>query len=139
MQAAIPLMVAGAAVKGIGGIAAGNFNAKVANRQADEELAIGAAEEEGVRDAARLQMGLQSAAQAESGFVPGTGSALGALEESAINAELDRMTIRRAATGRAQGLRLQGKMAKREGRMAAVEAAIGAASSIAGYKANYGG
>lgn len=121
----------GTLIKGAGAMEAGKYNRDVAYAQAKDELIVGNAEELRVRDAARMQMGLQVASQAESGFAPGTGSSLRMLEESAINAELDRLNIRRAAQGRAAGLRSQGKMAKKEGELAMTAAYWQAGSDIA--------
>lgn len=136
-KAAIPLMVAGALVKGVGGIAAANQNSKVLNAQAHEEEVLGVAEAARVRSASRAQIGRQIAGQAESGFVPGSGSSLTALEESLINRELDIMSINRTAKGRAAGLRKQAKQGKRAAIFGAVADGIGAASAIAGHKAQF--
>ncbi len=125
------LKIGGSLIQGAAGMEAGKFNRDVANAQAKDELIVGNAEELRVRDAARMQMGMQITGQAESGFVPGTGSSLRALEESAINAELDRLNIRRAAQGRASGLRTQGKMALQEGKMARTGSYINAAGTLA--------
>lgn len=133
----------GALVTGSAGLEAGRYNRDVANAQAADEIATGNAEQLRIREAARAQMGLQVAGQAESGFAPGTGSALRMLEESAINAELDILTIRRAAEGRAAALRAQGRMARNEGRMAFTAGASRAggelAKAIASGGGNYGG
>jgi len=146
--------ILGTLVQGAAGLEAGKYNRDVAYAQADEEIRLGNAEELRVRDAARMQMGTQVASQAESGFATGTGSSLRALEESAINAELDRLNIRRAAQGRSAGLRLQGKMARKAGQQAMtgsiIKAGSDAAMAIAGggssasaavaaSKSNYGG
>lgn len=124
------IQVAGALIQGAGGMEAGKYNRDVYNAQAGDELAVGNAEALRVRDLARAQMGLQAAGQAESGFAPGTGSSLRMLEESAINAELDILNIRRAAEGRAAALRAQAKMAKKEGQMAMTAAMFGSAGHV---------
>lgn len=123
--------IVGSLVKGAAGLEAGKYNRDVAYAQAKDELIVGNAEELRVRDAARMQMGMQIAGQAESGFAPGTGSSLRALEESAINAELDRLNIRRAAQARSAGLRIQGKMALKQGKMARTMGYIEAGASVA--------
>lgn len=133
-QAAIPLMIGGALVKGVAGISAANQNKKLLNAQAHEEEVLGVAKGQEVRKAARHQMGRQVASQAESGFVVGTGSSLTALEESLINRELDIMEINRTAKGKADGLRAQGKQQKKAAIFGAVADAIGAAGAISGYK-----
>ncbi len=133
----------GTLVKGAAAKEAGKYQRDVAYAEAKEELTIGNAEELRVRDAARMTMGNQVAAQAESGFGVGTGSALRSLEESAINAELDRLNIRRAAQGRAAGLRIQGKLAARAGRHAwrasIVKAGVDVAMAVAGAPGGGGG
>lgn len=121
----------GTLIKGAAGLEAGKFQRDVAYAQARDELATGSAEELRVRDAARMQMGVQVAGAAESGFSPGTGSALRSLEESAINAELDRLNIRRAAQARAAGLRIQGKMAKQAGQVGMTGAMYKAGQDVA--------
>jgi hypothetical protein len=50
-----------------------------------------------IRDLARIQLGRQIGAQAESGFAVGTGSAIDSLVESQTNAELDAMDAMRTA------------------------------------------
>lgn len=137
MQAALPLMVAGSLLKGVGGYQAGKYNAGVKNREAREEELLGQAEQERVRMASRAAMSRQVTGFAESGFAPGVGSARTMLEESLIQQELDISNSRRNSAGRAAGLRSQAKMAKRQGVDALVGGAIGAASAIANYKADY--
>lgn len=133
-QAAIPLMIGGALVKGVAGISAANQNTRVLNAQAHESEVLAVSQGQQVRSAARQQIGRQIAAQAESGFMPSTGSSLTALEESLINRELDIMEINRTAKGKADGLRAQAKQQKKTAIFGAVGEAIGAAGAIAGYK-----
>lgn len=128
------LMAAGSIVKGVGGLKAGNANARALNREARGTELQGVAEEARVRDAARASMGEQIAAQFANGMQGGTGSALDALRESKVNAALDILEIRRQANARAMELRAQGRQQKRQGRFALIEGLIGAAS--AGYQAN---
>lgn len=137
MQAAIPLMVLGSLVQGVGGMQAANANAKIAKQNAHQELVEGAMEAQRIREAARAAMGRQVAAQAESGFVPGTGSALDSLEESAIQAEMDIMNVRRKAALGARAYMTQAAMDKAQGRMALVGGLFGAANAVAGHKADY--
>lgn len=138
MEAAMALKAVGSIVKGVAGYQAGRYNAKVANNGANEERALGNAEEMQIRREARRTMGLQIAAQAESGFQVGTGSALTALEESLVNREVDILTSRRNARGRQQGLKSQAMLAKRGANMALFEGVIGAAGTVADFKADYG-
>lgn len=136
-QAAVPLMIAGGVVKAVGGVRAGMYNRGVANAQANEALALGAAEALQVRDAARATMVNQLGAMAESGFTIGDGSALSALEQSLLSREVDVMQARRNASGKAAGLRAQGKMAMQQGLFGAAESAIGAAGAVGSYRADY--
>lgn len=138
MHAAVPLIIAGGTlIKTVGGMSAASKNSKLLKAQAREELAMGQDEQARIRQAARRAMGAQVMAQAESGFMPGTGSALDAIEESLINRELDIMTSQRNAEGRASGLRSQAKQVKRQAIFSAIGDAVGAAGAIAGYKADY--
>lgn len=136
-QAAVPLMVAGAVVKTVGGLSAARANAATLRAQASEEEQLGAAQVTQIRANARAAMGRQVAGFAESGFAPGIGSASDALEESLMQRELDVMTTRRNASGKAAGLRSQAKMTMRKGVFDAIGTGISAASTIAGYKADY--
>lgn len=136
-QAAIPLMVAGAVVKTVGGLAAARQNARTLRTQAQEEEMIGQAQITQIRANARTAMGRQAAGFAESGFTPGTGTAIDSLEESLMQREMDVMNTRRNASIRAGGLRSQAKMVMRKGVFDAIGNAIGAASTISGYKADY--
>lgn len=137
MQAALPLMVAGSLVQGIAGLKAGQYSQRAAETNALGAERDGALEAARIRDQARLAMGQQIGAQAESGFTPGTGSALDSLRESAIGAELDVLNIRRKAASAAAAQRAQGKMAAQQGKMALVGSLFGAASAVAGHKADY--
>ena len=137
MQAALPLMVAGQIVGGIGGLASGLANSKALRKQARGELQAGVDEETRIRDAARADMGQQVAAQFSNGMMGGSGSALDALRESAINAKLDALEIRRDATGRARALRAKARQEKIGGVFALADGLIGAAGSIAGANVDW--
>jgi hypothetical protein len=136
-QAAIPLMVAGSLVKTVGGYQAAQQNAAVIQAQKIEERSLGVAEVERIRAGARAAMGRQVMSAAESGFQPGTGSALTAIEESLINRDLDVMISRRTTEGRARGLDMQSKQIKRTATLGLISGVIGAAGQIAGYKSDY--
>lgn len=95
----------------VGGMASyenGKYNRDLSNTMATEAERDGAVSESRVRDAARMAIGQQVAAQGANGFQQGTGSAIDALTQSQINATLDALTIRRQAASRARGLRIQG-------------------------------
>lgn len=116
----------GAVVKGVAGYQAGKYNRAAARSEATSIERDGAAEEARIRDAARMAMGQQIAGQAENGFQIGTGSALDALNQSAINAALDAMTARRTASAKARAARASGEVAYAAGKNALVGELIGA-------------
>ncbi len=131
------LMIVGTGVKAFAQNSAGVHNKRVAYAQASEEELAGSQKELRIRESARKAIGQQVAAQAGNGFLGGTGSALDALAESQINAELDVLTIRREAMSRAKSLRDQGDMAKREGQMNAIGSILGGASSLYGMSQDW--
>lgn len=100
--------VAGNIVKGVGAFAAGQANARALHAAAKEEGIAGAAQEAQIREVSRKAIGEQVAGQFSNGFQGGTGSALDALHESAVNAAIDAMRVRREASLRAENLRKQG-------------------------------
>ncbi|MHB9878301.1 hypothetical protein ACSMXM_01350 [Pacificimonas sp. ICDLI1SI03] len=117
----------------IGGVQAnemGKHNARVAEANAQESLRGGVMEAAMLRERARRARGQQAAAQAAGGFEIGMGSARRALEESAINEELDALMIGRSAMTRARGYRMQGNAAKVAGRNAMTGGFYGAAAEI---------
>jgi hypothetical protein len=137
MQAALPLMVAGQLVQGVGNYQAARQSAKADEANATGEERGGADEAARIRDAARLAMGSQIGAQAESGFAVGTGSALSSLRESAINAELDVLNVRRQAASRAAAYRAKASQEKKAATMGLIGSLVGAAGTVAGAKADY--
>jgi hypothetical protein len=137
MQAAAPLMIAGSLVQGVAGFRSGQANAAAAKQNARQAELEGVAQEQEVRRAARMAMGQQVGAQAESGFQIGTGTALDSLRESAVNAEMDILNVRRKAQSAAAQQRQQAKAAKMEGVSALVGGLTGAAAAAAGMKADY--
>ncbi|SFR86424.1 hypothetical protein [Sphingomonas jatrophae] len=131
------VQAAGKIVGGVASYEAGRYNNQVAKTEAIEAERDGVVEEARVREAARLAIGEQVAAQAGSGFQPGTGSALEALTQSQVNAVLDAMTLRRQAAAKARAARTQGKIAKASGENALVAGLLGAASSVAGSQSDW--
>lgn len=137
MQAALPLMVIGSLVQGVAGYQSGQYNKKVANANARNAETEGLERATRIRNAGRIAMGRQIAAQGESGFEVGDGSAIDTLLESATNSEMEAMDAWREARARGAGFRTQGAMAAREGNSALVQGFFGAASAVAGAKADY--
>ena len=123
------VQAAGKIVGGVASYEAGKYNRAAARSEAISAEREGAAEEARIREAARFQMGAQQAAQAENGFQPGTGSALDALQESAINATMDALTARRQAQAKARSLRASGAVAYAAGKNGLVQGLMGAAST----------
>lgn len=127
----------GSLVKGIGGFAAGQANAKALHAAAKEEGIAGAAQEAQIREVARKAIGEQVAGQFSNGFQGGTGSALDALHESAVNAAIDAMRVRREASLRAENLRKQGHQAAVQSWFDLASGLLGAGSSVQGMKADW--
>lgn len=131
MQALPFIAAAGSLVQGVGGLMAGNANAKAARRQGAEERRNAAAQIRRVRTDARRQIGEQYAAMAGNGFegAASGGTALDALQESQIEAALDVLELRRQGTLRGQALDYEAAQQKRQGRFALVSGILGAGSS----------
>lgn len=124
---------AGNLIQGVAGYEAGKFNKRASETEAVEIERAGAAEEARVREAARLQIGQQIAAQGGNGFAMGTGSALDALEQSQVNATLDALNVRREAALRARSARVAGRIAKAEGDNALVAGMLGAGARVSDW------
>lgn len=146
MQFALPLAIIGGGLKAYGQNKAGNDTRNAAYGQAREAEMVGAEQELRLRAAASKTIGAQRAAQASNGFMGDSGSAAEALAESYTNMTLDVLQLRRDAATRAKSLRAQGDQARSQGRLGAVAAILGTASSVAGMKgdwaaaqASYGG
>lgn len=137
MQAALPLMIAGSLVQGIGGMKAANYQARADQANATSAENDGAAQAQQIRDQARMAMGQQIGAQAESGFSIGTGTGLDSLRESAINSELDVLNVRRKAATEAASYRAQAQQAKNQGKFALLGGLFGAANAVASHKLDF--
>lgn len=122
----------GSLIKALGAYEAAKFNRKVArwNQRNAGNDAVG--EERQLRDFARKSMGEQIAAQGASGVQLGTGSALDALHESAVNEQLDIMALRRKAAIRSTGYDIEAANAKAEGTAALWNGVFEAAGAFAG-------
>jgi hypothetical protein len=134
---AIGLKAAGPLLQGVAGYRAGKLNKKIDYANAQAVTAQGAEQAMRIRNLARISMGRQIGAQAESGFEVGTGSAIDSLMESATESELDAMDAQHQANSRALAYRLQGNQAKREGKNALISGVIGAASAVASGVQDY--
>jgi hypothetical protein len=128
------LMAGGSILKGVSSFKAGKYNRAVANQNAHEALLEGTDQATRIRQAARIQLGRQFGAQAESGFMVNQGSAFGSLLESATNGELDAMDALRQARSRAAAYRAEGHAAFAEGKSALIGGVLsGAAQAVGGY------
>lgn len=122
------LQAGGNIIQGVAGYEAGKYNRAAAKQDAIAEEMAGAAEVSRIREAARMAIGEQVAAQGGNGFAMGTGSALDALEQSQVNAAFDALIARQDAARRARARRTQGEIAYAEGKNALVQGMMGAAS-----------
>ncbi len=127
----------GSIMKGIGGYEAGKTNARIAEYNKQNSWNDETGQEAQVRDQARLAMGEQIASEGGSGIQLGTGSAADVLQQSAINAQLDAMNLRRKATIAGENDDLQAWQAKQQGKAAFLGGIEDAASSVFSGAANY--
>ncbi|MBT0667029.1 hypothetical protein HT136_01435 [Novosphingobium profundi] len=128
------MAISGRLIQGIGGLRAGNAANRQARAQAREVESAAAAQELRVRHQARKAMGEQVAQSFANGMQGGSGSALDALTESQINAELDAMTLRREAAAKASAIRTEGRNARSQGQWSLLEGVFGAGSALAGMR-----
>jgi hypothetical protein len=91
----------------------------------------GVAERDRIRFAARLAMGRQLVDQGAAGSLSATGTAIDALRESATARELDLMTSRFNAQGRANAYKSQGDLEYAKGYSAMVGGIISGAATLA--------
>lgn len=84
-----------------------DWNAKVADLQAEDAIQRGAEEESRYRAGVRQLIGSQRAGYAGSNIVVGFGSALDVQEDTAVQGELDALTIRTDAAREAWGFRIE--------------------------------
>lgn len=140
------LIIAGTAMQALGAIQQGNaekaaadYNADMLRRSADIERQQAVAREEAKRRETAGILGRQRAFFAQSGGGMG-GSAADVMQESAINAELDALTLRYEGDLRARGFeseaameKFKGKQAKRAGYMNAVGSILSGAAAYGKY------
>lgn len=137
MAAAIPLMIgAGTGMQVIGALQQGRaaqnaaqYNASMMDQAATVERQQASVREDAQRQQARLLLGEQRAAFAQSGGGMG-GSAGDVMQQSAINAELDALTMRYEGELRARGLNAQAEGERYSGRTAKQNSYFSAAGSI---------
>jgi hypothetical protein len=143
MPAAVPIMIGlaagGTAISAIGQIKGGNaaksqgdFNAAVAEQQAQDALARGTQDEERFRQGVRTLIGSQRASFAGQGVDVGTGSAADVQADAAYLGELDANTIRQNAARTAAGFKVQAENYRMGGSNAQTAGYFGAASTVLG-------
>lgn len=116
-------------------------NAATANQNAKSAFDVGIQKEEGVRRQSAQQLGAQSAAASESGFVSNSGSMLNTQVQSAGEAELDALQTRyqgilqgQAYTDQATNDELQAKAANSNAGNSLINGVIGAGTAaLTGY------
>lgn len=129
----LPLLaIAGSAIQGVAGFAAGQSNKRNLYAQGAEEMRASQEGEREVRKDARRAIGGQLAAQHSNGMIGGTGTALSALRESQIEAVLDAREIRRQGVSRNAALRARGKQEEMQGYFSLASGFFGAASAASG-------
>jgi hypothetical protein len=116
--------------QGIAAMDAGKYTRKVMRINAQNSQNEGLMEREKIRFAARLAEGRQIVDQGSSGFAVGTGSAIDALRETATARELDLMTSRFNAQGRANAFKSQGDLEYAKGYSAMVGGIISGAATL---------
>jgi hypothetical protein len=139
------LIIAGTAVQAIGAIQQGNaakaaadYNASMLDRNAEIERSQANQREEAKRREVRQVLGQQRAAFAQSGGGM-EGSAADVMQQSAINAELDALTLRYEGDIRARGMESEARMERFAGKQAQKAGYFKAAGSIlSGAGAYYG-
>lgn len=134
MTGMLALTLAGMAVKGIGGIKAGNaqakaglkqqeaaesqaqlseYNAKVAGLQADDAIARGVEDEQRFRSQVRGTIGSQRAGFAAANIDVNFGTSVDVQADAAMLGELDALTIKNNAAREAWGYQVQGEDLRR--------------------------
>jgi hypothetical protein len=134
---AIAITAGGQIFKGVAANKAGKFNQKVDEANAIDALREGSAQVSRIRDAARLNLGQQIGAQAESGFEVGTGPRSTACSRARPTPSSTRWTssARRAAATTPTCCR--GSRRASEGKNALISGLIGAAGSVASGVQDY--
>lgn len=138
------MTIASTAIQALGAIQQGkeaqsakDRNAQVMETNAANERSASNQREEAQRRQARMVLGQQRAAFAQSGTGI-EGSAADVMQQSAADAELDALTMRYEGDMRASGLMAQAEMERYEGRQARKEGKAQAIRTILSGAAKYG-
>ncbi|WP_022729778.1 hypothetical protein [Fodinicurvata sediminis] len=128
----------GAIQQGQAANAAADYNAKLAEREAQQAEQAAALEERRHRERVRRMIGSQRAAAAAGGGLEGTPLLM--MGETAMKGEIDALLIRNAGSERAVRARsqaaldrMQGQQAQRAGYMGAGSSLLSGATSLARY------
>lgn len=129
MGGSVGLQAAGALMQGQAARNSAEYNATMMDQAATVERQQTSAREDAQRRQARMVLGQQRAALAQSGGGMG-GSAADIMQQSAMNAELDALTLRYEGELRARGLNAQAEGERYMGRQAQRASYFSAAGSI---------
>jgi hypothetical protein len=116
--------------------AAQEFNARVSENNAEMARVQAAEEERRVRVGGAKAIGDMRANYGASGIVTSESSALDVLEESAMNVELDALTVRYQGHAQALAMKNEAFLARRAGKQANLMGKVGAASALLGAGAS---
>lgn len=130
---AIGLSAASAVMQGVQAKNTANYNAKMADRQAEETRLTAAAEEDRQRARSTKVLSAMRTRIAASG-VDLEGSPLLALEEGAANAEYDALAIRHAGSSQEARLRAQAALERSQGKAALFGGVMQAGATVLGGK-----
>ncbi|NIJ34339.1 hypothetical protein [Sphingomonas oligoaromativorans] len=131
---AIGLQVAGSLMGAKSQADAYNYNASVDRTNAQQSLHDGAAQQNDIMARARAISGDALAASAANGVEVGTGSALDALRQTAINAQFNALSARAQAVGRANAYYADAAAKKSAARSALVTGFLTAgAKALSGF------
>lgn len=133
------LAIGGTALSAVGQVKAGNaskaaaeFNAKVAEAQADDAIVRGQISEARYRQGVRVLIGSQRAGFAAQGVDVGVGSPVDLVADTAFIGELDALTIRNNAAREAWGFRMNAQSFRLGGQAAVSASRFSAASTVLG-------
>jgi hypothetical protein len=129
--------VAGAVGAGQQAAAVGRQNQRILNEQADATMRATNDRESVMRRRNAEGFSAQRTAMLQNGVDASTGTALIGYEQQLRDAELDALTLRYEGLMQARGQRIEGQMARWEGRAKRRQAYLSAAGTLLGASGNY--
>lgn len=117
--------------------AVGNYNAEGFERQAAATRLAAGERENLTRQRGARTLSDQRAALLQGGVSPTTGTALIGVQQNAVDAELDALTVRYEGLMEAQGLQSQAAMSRYEGKSKKRQAYISAAGQLLSASSGY--